>query len=195
MFRIDLDPLILRIGDSPVPHSGTAASGSPRGRIDGTAIVGNVTGPANVSIDIGLVTWATGGLELKALVNRRDFLDFTHAAARTTLFREPHDGRIVNWMIVEALAPQAENPHHWTAQKVNEDHLDWILGSRFADFAADHGALAFGTAEAIRGDASPSRNFLNLAFDDGNVVLPIATYAITRYLSMAKGFSKDRVES
>lgn len=191
--RIEIPPLILRIGSSLVAHSGVPASSRGNKSLDGHARVCVVTGPGFPAIDIGLVTWSTGERELKPLGPRVPIQDYVYSTARTTLARRTWDDSAVLSMRLVALAPQVNNPQRWTAQSVTEEHLDWIVGSSFADFAASHGALAFGTGANLFGDASKDRNCLNVVFAEDNVALPFAAFAITRYLSMVKGFAKDKV--
>jgi hypothetical protein len=190
---IELGPLALHVGlaEAAFAHVGTPAAQPDIGVVEGEAIGALVTA-SGVNIDLALVRWPGGGRELKTLDTHSSPPPLNFLSARTTLVRDVVDGRELSLMFLEAVAPQRANPSRMSAQQVTVEHLDWILGASVEVLLRGHGAVAFGSGAELRGDESKARNCLLVAFDHDNIVVPLVAFAITRQLSLLRGFDKAK---
>ena len=188
--QVNLDPLTLHIGDAEIEYTDTPAGNPELGLVTGRAIFGLVSGPSQVNVDIAHIAWPHGVRELKTVSANASPSPLDSTTGRTSLFPGKLDGRDVMWMYLEALTPGKKNPSRPSAQHVTREHLDWILGSSFEALVVEHRALAYGTGVETRGDESPSRNCLSVAFEPDNISLPLIAFAITRQLARVRGFDK-----
>ena len=195
MTSIDLGPLLLRIAseEETFPHESTPAAHPDAGVLQGVAVGALITGPG-INIDLALVHWPGDAREVKTIDTHAAPSPLNYTSGRTTLFRSDVDRKAVSLMYLEAVAPQKANPSRMSAQQVTTEQLDWILGASVEGLLREHGAIAFGTGEELRGDESKIRNRLQVAFEHDNIVVPLIAFAITRQLSLLKGFDKLKWE-
>ncbi len=190
--RIELGPLELMVSDgiSTFPHAGTPAATPDAGEVVGDAVGGLVTGPGGINVDLALVRWPGGALEMKTVRTNASPRPLDYASGRTTLFRADFDGKSLTWMYLDVASPKRGKPGQWSMHQAAERHLDAILGGSAADLFDRYGAVALGNGVDLRGAESKARNRLQVGFQPDNVNLPFIAFTITRQLALLRGFDK-----
>lgn len=179
--NLNIGLLNLNIIDKPHSYQGTKMSSNEE--LSGQRYFALISGPDEIQLEVAYTLWEDGDGQIETVDAGNSPLPYS---------RLSHGGRIGVIEIEEEkkfmeLRIAKVNEALWSNFiQTNLKELDSLLDESIGKYLKNYGAIEIGKRETLLFDDSNRRNQVGVIFPQGNIEVPLISYAITRPLAMLR---------